>query len=165
MKIIISDTGPIVSLAFVGRLDLLYFIYPDFYLPEAVFAELKIYLHRYSLNHEEILKGIVPHVISIGHKEWLEDLSDNLGPGEKECLVLVKETGINNLLIDDATARRFAESLGIVCFGTLAIIIKSKELGLIEEIRPIFQKLTNSDRFFQLDLMNAILIKLGEKLL
>lgn len=165
MKIIISDTGPILSLAYVGRLDLLYFIYPDFYLSEAVFAELKIYLPRYSPDHEEILKDIVPHVISIGHKDWMEDFGDNLGPGEKECLVLVRETGIKSLLIDDASARRFAESLGIACFGTLAIIIKSKELGLIEEIRPIFQRLTNSDRFFQLDLMNAILIKLGEKLL
>ncbi|MCU0374622.1 MAG: DUF3368 domain-containing protein [Chitinophagaceae bacterium] len=74
-------------------------------------------------------------------------------------------TGINYLLTDDAAARRFAEGLGMVCFGTLAIIIKSKDLGFIDHIRPIFQKLNTSDRFFQIDLMNAILIKLGEELL
>jgi predicted nucleic acid-binding protein len=165
LKIIISDTGPILSLAFVGRLDLLFDIYADFYLPEAVFAELERYLPKYTAGSEAILKKIFPHVIPIGHREWLVSYTESLGPGEKECLVLVKETGINYLLTDDALARRFAESLGIVCIGSLAIFIKAKEIGLIKAIRPIFQLLANSDRFFQNELMNSILIKLGEDIL
>jgi hypothetical protein len=36
-------------------------------------------------------------------------------------------------------------------------------LGLIREIRPIFYLIANSDRFFQKELMNAILKKLGEE--
>ena len=163
MKIIISDTGPILTMAYVNRLDLLFSIYPDFFIPEGVFAELRINLPKYSEVSATIIKEITPHGIEISHKEWLKDYEEGLGVREKECLILVKETGINYLLIDDAKARKFAESLGIICIGSLAIFIKAKELGLIREIRPIFYLIANSDRFFQKELMNAILKKFGEE--
>ena len=163
MKIIISDTGPILSLACINRIDILFKIYPDFFIPEAVFAELKTYLPRYVNDYEIVLKKLEPHMLTLS--SHAKETNECFGAGEIECFILALESGINHLLIDDAAARKFAENMGLQCIGTLALIIKAKQLNLITEIRPFFKILHYSDRFFQIDLMNSLLIRQGEELI
>ena len=151
-----------MTLTLTGRLDLLFAIYPEFYLPQAVFNELGVHLEKYTPKPDDIMKILQPHVLPIEHHEWLTDYKDELGPGEKECLILARETGISNLLTDDLAARKYAESTGIKCFGSLAIFIKAKQLGLIEALGPYFLTLSQSDRFFHSGLLNQILLNSGE---
>ncbi len=54
----------------------------------------------------------------------------NLGRGESEVIALGVETGIR-VIIDDAKARKVAESLGLKVVGTIGILIKAESLGLI----------------------------------
>jgi predicted nucleic acid-binding protein len=75
---------------------------------------------------------------------------------------LYEELNANYLLIDDNKARLIAESLNINCIGTLGLLIKAKQKGLLTELKPLFEKLLLFGRFFSKRLLNDILVKLGE---
>lgn len=46
------------------------------------------------------------------------------------------EVGADLTLLDDKAARRLALTLRLPLLGTLGLLLKAKELGLIKEIRP-----------------------------
>lgn len=82
--------------------------------------------------------------------------------GESEAVILFGELNADFLLIDDFKARNIAESLGITCIGSIGIILKAKEKGLVEELSPIFKYWMESNRFFTKKLLNQVLEKFGE---
>jgi predicted nucleic acid-binding protein len=69
------------------------------------------------------------------------------------------------LIIDDRAARRTAETHGIRCLGTLAVLAKAKELNLISHLRPLFSVLLSCNRYYKKDLLNSLLAAYGESLL
>jgi predicted nucleic acid-binding protein len=53
-----------------------------------------------------------------------------LDPGEAECLAVAQGRGCR-FLSDDLAARRLAESLGLVVSGTLGVLLKAVEIGVL----------------------------------
>lgn len=43
MKIVIADTGALISLGIVGHIDLIEKVFDDFYIANAVWEELQVY--------------------------------------------------------------------------------------------------------------------------
>ena len=60
--------------------------------------------------------------------------------GESESVILYQELQADFLLIDDNKARIVAESLDVNCIGSIGLLIKAKQKGLITELKPIFEK-------------------------
>ena len=128
---IVSNTSPIVALAHLGELDLLRKILDSAILiPPAVSRELA------------------------GRKlpEWFEvrelrqplsatALEAFLGAGESEALALALEVEADLVLLDDKAARRLASQLRLTVVGTLGLLLKAKEAGLIPSIRPKLEAL------------------------
>jgi uncharacterized protein len=83
--------------------------------------------------------------------------------GESEAVTLYNEMGADFLLTDDNKARQIAESIGVNCIGSIGILIKSKENGLLPELRNIFKIWLESERFFSKHLLNEILKKYNEE--
>lgn len=83
--------------------------------------------------------------------EWLEirhptsrpalPLVNDLGPGETETLMLALEYPGSIVLLDDALARRVAETLKIGFTGTLGLLLDAKKKGLIPTLRPKLDRL------------------------
>ncbi len=82
--------------------------------------------------------------------------------GESESVILYEELNADYLLIDDNKARIIAESLNINCIGTLGLLLKAKQKGLINELKPLFNDLLLAGRYFSLKLLNDILQNFGE---
>jgi predicted nucleic acid-binding protein len=59
----------------------------------------------------------------------------------------------------------FAESRGIRCTGTLAVLIDAKDEQLIPALRPLFSELLAKNRYFSVSLLNQILTAHNETLL
>ena len=55
----------------------------------------------------------------------------NLGKGESEVIALAREIG-TRVIIDDLKARKIAETLELIVTGTIGVLIKSENMGLIE---------------------------------
>jgi len=68
-------------------------------------------------------------------------------------------------LIDDSKARIIAESLDVNCIGSIGLLLKAKEKGLITEIKPIFEKWISIGRYFSIKFLNKILKDIGEELI
>lgn len=68
-------------------------------------------------------------------------LISDLGPGEAEVLMLVLERPGAVAVLDDAVARRVAESLDLPLTGTLGLLIDAKRAGLITLLEPWLDRL------------------------
>lgn len=68
-------------------------------------------------------------------------LVTNLGPGETEVLMLALELDDPVAVLDDAFARRVAESLGIRFKGTLGLLLDARRKGLIPAVLPLLNQL------------------------
>ena len=66
-------------------------------------------------------------------EEWL---ALDLGPGELAALALAFEHRERVVLLDDLLARRIARAAGLHVWGTLRVLLESKERGLIPEVAP-----------------------------
>ncbi len=158
MKIVIADSTSLISLIIVNKLDLIEKSLGEYFIPEAVWNELS----NYSNPNFDIRKipEINNHVIKIKTKNYLHSIMDL---GESEAVTLYNEMDADYLLTDDNKARQIAESIGVNCIGSIGILIKSKEKGLLFELRHIFKIWLKSGRFFSKNLLNQILKKYNEE--
>jgi predicted nucleic acid-binding protein len=156
--LVVADTGPLISLAHINLLHLLDELYPDFVIAQAVYDELIAYkqLDFRTTNLSDIKKHLKQTETDIP-----EDLTE-LGLGEAQSIVLLKELNGDALLIDDMEARRIAEARGIHCFGALALLLQAKEKGLITEIKPLLQELLLHKRHYSYHLLQLVLEYAGE---
>ncbi|MDR0910354.1 MAG: DUF3368 domain-containing protein [Spirochaetaceae bacterium] len=154
--IIISDTGPLISLALIDKLHLLDVFYDKIAIPTAVWKEAKKYIDILELLSLQEFAGRVIRLKT----EHLPDF--NLGQGETEAILLFDETDADTLLIDDKEARDVAEKRQIPCIGTLGILIAAKHAGYIDVLRPLFLKLLASNRYYAISLLNDILVSENE---
>ena len=68
-------------------------------------------------------------------------LVTNLGAGEAEALMLALELREAVVVLDDALARRVAETLGLNVTGTLGLLLDAKRAGLITAVGPLLDQL------------------------
>jgi predicted nucleic acid-binding protein len=149
--LVVVDTGPLISLSVIGQLNLLDALYFNIAIPEAVWHELESHIDRLSIPDARRFQN---NVIPI--KEY-KVIDTKLGLGEKEAILLYDQLHADRLLIEDNEARIFAESRGIRCTGTLAVLIDAKDEHLIPELRSLFAELLIKGRYFSKDFLNQIL--------
>jgi len=68
-------------------------------------------------------------------------LVNDLGLGETEVLALALESSDAIVVLDDAMARRVAESLNLKLIGTLGVLLSAKRAGLIAAVAPMLDQL------------------------
>jgi len=89
-------------------------------------------------------------------------LQPALGAGESEAIALALEVKADLILLDDKAARRLALTLGLPLLGTLGLLLKAKDLGLIKEIRPKLIALRSLPFHIGPRLFEAVLRDAGE---
>ncbi len=130
---VVSNAGPLIHLAKIGRLYLLKDIFNEIIIPRTVKIEV-------------IDKGMEegkPDAFLIDAVDWIkivddpadaEQLAEKVGihRGEAYAILLAKSLNIP-VLLDDSDARKFALGLGLKVVGSVGIIIKAVKLGLISK--------------------------------
>jgi predicted nucleic acid-binding protein len=140
-----SDTSVIQYLFQVGLLDLLFTLYPKITIPEAVAKELaEGQEHRVELPNEEAMSRFKVQKVAV--PQSIKTLKA-LGNGEQEVLALASPDIL--VLLDDAVARQHARALGLRFTGTLGVLLKAKQSGLLIEVKSILDKLERKG--FRLD--------------
>ena len=64
--------------------------------------------------------------------------------------------------MDEKLGRLFARNVGIKITGTLGVLIKAKQLGIIKELKPLLIELTAKDVWINDKLQSEILTRVGE---
>jgi len=72
-------------------------------------------------------------------------LEIQIDKGESSAIALALETPDSTVILDDYKARKIAERLGIPFTGTIGVIIKAKLRGIIPSIKPLLEKIKQTD--------------------
>jgi predicted nucleic acid-binding protein len=149
---IVSNAGPILSFARAGKLDLLQSVVAELLIPDAVGVEL---------GGDLVEKFLWLGRRAVGDRTLVEALPPKLHLGEREAIVLAKEMSAG-LLIDDREARREAAARDIVHFGSLRVLKRAKEQGLLVRIKPVLDDLVSSGTYIGKALYQEFLRQAGE---
>ncbi len=135
--VVISDTSVISNLVQLDLAELLNELFGVVIIPKSVEEELSIIPSQL----DYIRKKNWIKVSSISNKELYNELLENLDSGEAESIVLAIEMKADLLLIDEKKGRQIATSYGVKISGLIGLLIKAKEQLLVNEIKPILDKL------------------------
>jgi len=76
---------------------------------------------------------------------------------------LALEIGAAELVLDDLPARRMAGSLHIAVIGSVGLLLRANERGLISEVRPLMKAMQSEDFRISDRVFDGILAAAGEK--
>jgi predicted nucleic acid-binding protein len=90
-------------------------------------------------------------------------LRQTLDNGEAEAIPLATELHPESVLLDDKLARQMARRLGVSVTGTLGVLLRAKQVGLIVEVRSLITRL-QSEGYYYIDprLIEKALLATGE---
>ena len=162
MRRVVVNTTPLIALSHVGQLDILKKLYGKVTIPEAVYNEL-------SVKAESVCKKAVDssldwiRVDKIKNQMAKTMYKTQLHDGEVEVMILAKEVAADVVIIDDANAKKHAKYLGLPVTGTLGVLIKAKQKGYINELRPMLQRMVESGIYLSQSLIELCLKQVGEE--
>ena len=150
-KIIISDTSCLIILNKIGELDLLRQIYGTVTVTQDILLEYG----------EQLPDWIEVQQVKDQYRQLLLEMQ--IDKGEASAIALALETADNTLILDDWKARKLAERLGLSITGTLGIIIKAKNTGLIPSIKPYLEIIKETNFRISEELEQIALKEANEK--
>ena len=126
MTLVVSNASPLIALHQINELALLRALFGEAVIPPAVVREVTRGVPLPPWVKTRTLQQPVGGAILLA----------SLGPGESEAITLAQEIHAEWLLLDDRPARRLAEGFGLSVAGTLGLLIRAKQKGLLDAVRP-----------------------------
>jgi predicted nucleic acid-binding protein len=132
-RTIIADTSCLIILTNIGELDILHKVYGQITTTSEVANE-----------YGNILPEWV-EIATITDKYRQQLLEMQIDKGESSAIALALETTNSTVILDDYKARKIAQRLGLSFTGTIGVIVKAKLRGIIPSIKPILEKIKQTD--------------------
>lgn len=160
--LLVADSGPLIALA---RLDLLA-------LPRRIFARVLVI----STVWDEVTRAPRPAemapLLSCLRNDGIEVVPAPANPsglandarlneGELSAIALALAMQAT-VLIDERLARASAQALGLPVIGTLGLLVRARQDGLIGKLAPVLDTLVDSGYFLAPSLVAQVLDAVGE---
>ena len=144
-KVVISDTSTLIVLSKIDQLNILHNVYNEIITTPEVAKEFGGELPEWV---------IIQKVKDTKYQQFLSTLVDN---GEASAFALAKEFDDVLILLDDLKARKLATRLNLKITGVLGILTKAKSKSTIKSIKPIIDKLIETDFRISQSLIEEVL--------
>lgn len=155
-KIAVVNTSPIIYLSAINQINLLKNLFSEIFIPEAVKREV-MSGGKDSFGVKEIKTQKWIKTKKIRNKLAKEYLLTEIDDGEAEVIILAEELKTSFIIMDDKLARKIAKLRGFNVMGTLRLLIAAKEKGLVNEVKPLIEKLQAVGFWINDDVYKAIL--------
>jgi predicted nucleic acid-binding protein len=152
----VVNASPLIALGHAGMLDLLEQLPSELIVPVAVAEE--ILAGPEDPAHRAMASGWGPRrstTVPASVAEW------SLGKGESAVLSLALDVGATAVL-DDRNARRCARTLGVPVIGTLGVILRAKNQGLIPAAGPVVRSVLDAGLYYDSEAVLKLLESIGE---
>lgn len=160
--IIVANTTPLIGLASIQRFDLLQKLFGELYIAQAVYDEAVVAGREEGGAKREVSSASWIKAVNIKDRLAVEVLLDEMDLGEAETIVLARELGTDWVLMDEKKGRRKLNELGIKKIGTLGILLKAKQVGLLSAIRPDIEQLRQKGFSISQDVIDSVLRQANE---
>lgn len=132
-KTVISDTSTLIIFQKIAEFELLKEVYVELFTTPEIAKEFG----------EELPDWI--KIQSAVDRKYQNFLCTQVDEGEASAIALATDFTDVLLLLDDLKARRLASQLNFRITGTLGVIHKAKQMGIIDKVKPIIDKLMLTD--------------------
>jgi predicted nucleic acid-binding protein len=160
--IVVSNTTPLIGFASIQRFELLHQIFPKIYIAQAVYNETVVSGREIGGAKREVAAAEWIEKVKVKDRLAVDVLLDELDLGEAETIVLARELGADWVLMDEKKGRRKVSQLGLRKIGTLGILLKAKEVGLLAQIQPELEKLVTQGFSISQKVLDAVLAQAKE---
>ena len=150
-EFIISDTSCLIVLSNIGELSLLRQLYNTVTITDVIAEEFGTDLPAWM-----VVRSATDHY----YQQILELQVDR---GEASAIALAIESSPCTLILDDQKARKIALNLGLKITGTIGVIVKAKLVGIIPSVKPILDKLKQTDFRLSDELVQRAYFEAGEQ--
>ena len=160
MSRIVCNSGPLIALGILGKLELLQSIFNEVLVPDGVQKEIAQGGVKLA-GLENFQRAQWIRIVSPTQNDVL--LSALLDAGEAAVIALAREQGISTVLIDERKARKVARDIyGLQPIGTTRILVEAKKKSLLPEIASQFQKLRQEGYWIHASIVETALREAGE---
>ena len=151
-----------IGLASIQRFDLLKQLFGELYIAQAVYDEAVVAGREVGGAKREVSTPLWIKSIVVRDRLAVEVLSDELDLGEAETIVLARELNANWVLMDERKGRRKLTQMNLPKLGTVGILLKAKQVGLIPIVRPELEQLHLRGFSIHQSIIDAILRQANE---
>ena len=145
---VVCDSTCLIGLERVGKIDIL----------PALFAPIMIPLE---VERESSILFQWLQTVDIKSTSLVTALQLVVDAGEAEAIALASEIGCL-LITDDKQARSTAKQLGVRVIGTVGVLVRAKQNGLIRYLKPILEQLESNSFYTSKALREEALKLVGE---
>ena len=128
----VTNSTCLIGLERIGRLDLLPQVFDVVFAPPIVAMEVQSNLTWLTVQ-------------AVQNKSVIATLKIQMDGGEAETIALAMEVSDVIIILDDRKARRVAQQIGLKIMGTVGMLLRAKQQGLIPEINPLLTALLQVD--------------------
>lgn len=162
LRLLVADSGPLIALARLGLLA----------LPRQLFAEVLVTATVWDEVTGAPERSEHADLLVARQQGWLAVVEDpsvvpavfndpRLDDGERSALALSLARDCD-VLIDERRGRLVAEAAGLNVVGTLGLLVRARQLGLVGPVRPLAERLLHSGYHLSQALVDRALVALGE---
>lgn len=130
---VICDASPLILFSKIGELDILQKIYGHLVTTPEIASEYGEPLPQWISIRE------------VADKKYQKFLQTQIDSGEASAIALATEIEDVLLLLDDLKARKLAVELEFKVTGSLGVIHRAKQVGIIDKIKPLVLKILETD--------------------
>jgi predicted nucleic acid-binding protein len=145
--IVVCNTSPLTNLAAIGQFRLLYELYGQLHIAEAVWRELNAGGQHWP-GRDEVAAADWIERHTVQNQNLVTALRRDLDTGEAESIALAVEIGADLVLLDEREGRHAAQRLGLQISGVVGLLLEAKSCSSLTSIRPHLDALRLTAGFY-----------------
>ncbi len=161
IKVIISDSTPLIAFSRINQFELLHTVIGKIIIPKEVAREIS----EYGKGKNKIINISDYNWIEIKNitsKNEMELLLPSIDKGEAEVIILALENKADLVLMDELSGRKIAESFNLNILGSVGVLLKAKEKGLIKAVKPLLDEMIEKGIRYSQRFYTHLLKQIGE---
>ena len=153
----VVNASPLILLGKVGRVELLWQLCDELIVPQAVLREVGGRPEGQGVAQELAKRSTVTIsgecAVPTSIRAW------DLGPGESQVLAIAASKPVSRGVLDDREARRCAAACGIPVIGTLGVVLRAQNKGILRNAQDVINDLRTVGLYVTDDLITAAMAR------